>query len=97
MSDRKGETEEVREKYGNSRKWRGGGRAMGDQRGVVKDRREKTVRKGKKREDEGGEVREENREVYERHRDHMVPPGLLDPSRLSHLTQETLTFAHKQA
>ncbi len=42
-------------------------------------------------------AREENREVYERHGDHMVPPGLRDPSRLSHLTQHTRTFAYKQA
>ena len=40
------------------------------------------------------EAREENREVYERHRDHMVPPGPHDPSRLSHLTQHTHIHLH---
>lgn len=50
--------------------------------------REKSARK---RKDEGGEAIKENREVYERRRDHMVPPGLHDPSRLSHLMQHIHT------
>lgn len=46
-------------------------------------------------EEEEERATEENREVYERHRDHMVPAGLHDPSRLSHLTQHTRTNTHR--
>ena len=83
MSDRKSETDEARKRM----------ETVGGRQSDARSKR-RSGRGEDSEEKERMKAARENREVYERHRDHMVPPGLHDPSRLSHLTQHKHTHTH---